>query len=47
MKLKKNNLIFIPSGQFDIGHTLLDRYEETVEIIMVLLLTNNTLKQKI
>ncbi len=27
---KRNNLIFIPSGQFDIGHTLLDRYEETV-----------------
>ena len=29
-EIKRNNLIFIPSGQFDIGHTLLDRYEETV-----------------
>jgi len=29
-EFKRNNLIFIPSGQFDIGHTLLDRYEETV-----------------
>ena len=28
-EFKRNNLIFIPSGQFDIGHTLLDRYEES------------------
>ena len=27
-EVKKNNLIFIPSGRFDIGHTLLDGYEE-------------------
>ena len=27
-ELKINNFIFIPSGQFDIGHTLLDKYEE-------------------
>ena len=27
-EVKKNNLIFIPSGRFDIGHTLLDDYEE-------------------
>ncbi len=29
-EFKRNNLILIPSGQFDIGHTLLDRYEESV-----------------
>ena len=28
-ELRKDNLIIIPSGQFDIGHTLLDRYEES------------------
>ena len=28
-EFKRNNLIIIPSGQFDIGHTLLDRYEES------------------
>ena len=28
-ELRKNNFIIIPSGQFDIGHTLLDRYEES------------------
>ena len=27
-EIKKNNFIFIPSGRFDIGHTLLDDYEE-------------------
>ncbi len=27
-EIKKDNLIFIPSGRFDIGHTLLDDYEE-------------------
>ena len=29
-ELKINNFIFIPSGQFDIGHTLLDKYEENI-----------------
>ena len=29
-QLKINNFIFIPSGQFDIGHTLLDKYEENI-----------------
>ncbi len=27
-EIKKDNFIFIPSGRFDIGHTLLDDYEE-------------------
>ena len=27
-EIKKNNFTFIPSGRFDIGHTLLDDYEE-------------------
>ena len=27
-EIKKNNFIFIPSGRFDIGHTLLNDYEE-------------------
>ncbi len=28
-EIKKNNLILIPSGRFDIGHTILDNYKET------------------
>ena len=27
-EIKKDNFTFIPSGRFDIGHTLLDDYEE-------------------
>ena len=28
-EIKKDNLIFIPSGRFDIGHTILDDYKES------------------
>ncbi len=28
-EIKKNNLTLIPSGRFDIGHTILDNYKET------------------
>ena len=28
-EIKKNNLILIPSGQIDLGYTLLDRYQES------------------
>ena len=28
-EIKKNNLVFIPSGRFDIGHTVLGSYRET------------------